>query len=57
MSLGLAFVGGVVAGYIASRPIFDIPFKLFDDTENYIGVKFPPANHAESNEIEMMAVR
>lgn len=35
VSLGLAIVGGLIGGLIASRPYFDPPKHLFDDVEHW----------------------
>lgn len=39
ITLAIAIVGGLITGYIASRPIFKPPKHLFDDGEFWAGVK------------------
>ena len=44
LTLGLAIVGGLIAGFIASRSWFQPPHILFDDRDNFSDVKFPKIN-------------
>jgi ammonium transporter Rh len=44
VTLGLAIVTGLFAGFIASRPFFEPPTILFDDRDNYADAKFPQIN-------------
>jgi len=43
-TLGLAIIGGLIAGFIASLPFFQPPKELFDDRENWM--------HCDPPEIE-----
>ncbi len=44
VSVGIAISSGLLAGFIASRPIFRAPSVLFDDRDNMVGVKYPKLN-------------
>ena len=41
VSLGLALLGGIVAGFICNLSFFQAPDLLFDDTENWAEVEVP----------------
>ena len=35
---------GIITWYIASRPIFGVKFRLFEDIEHWNYVIYPPGN-------------
>lgn len=52
LSFGIAVIGGVLAGFIASRSYFSEPSILFSDDDNFLDVKFPIINFKAKHETE-----
>jgi hypothetical protein len=40
----IAIPSGILTGYLASRPIFGVKFKMFEDVEHWNHVEYPPGN-------------
>ena len=47
VSTVIGITSGILVGYIASRPIFGVKFRLFEDIEHWNNVEYPPGNLME----------